>query len=131
MTVKNIVLKINAKKETLDTFSIEGGQAGRDYWGQPLKIAAKANVHYELTDTATQFGPENIATKRAGQDLWVSFEGGDIEQPDLIIENYYAADGQQGYAEGESNLLIGQHENGKYYPHMFLKVLYKMMRLVY
>ncbi|TCM60441.1 CshA-type fibril repeat protein, partial [Acinetobacter calcoaceticus] len=118
MSVKNIVLKINDKKATLDTFSIEGGKGGRGAQGTPLKLAAKANVHYELTDLETQFGPENIATKRAGKDLWISFEGGDIEQPDLIIEGYYADNAQLGYADGESNLIIGQHENGKYYPYV-------------
>ena len=118
MTVKNIVLKINAKKSTLDTLNIEGGEFGRGSQGKPLKIAAKANVHYEFTDKETSFGPENIATKRHDKDLWISFEGGDVDQPDLIIENYYAANGELGYSEGESNLLIGQHENGKYYPYV-------------
>ena len=42
MTVKNIVLKINAKKSTLDTLNIEGGEFGRGSQGKPLKIAAKA-----------------------------------------------------------------------------------------
>jgi len=118
VTVKNIVLKINAKKSTLDTLNIEGGEFGRGSQGKPLKIAAKANVHYEFTDKETSFGPENIATKRHDKDLWISFEGGDVDQPDLIIENYYAANGELGYSEGESNLLIGQHENGKYYPYV-------------
>ncbi|WP_427927612.1 Ig-like domain-containing protein [Acinetobacter guillouiae] len=118
MTVKNIVLKINAKKSTLDTLNIEGGEFGHGSQGKPLKIAAKANVHYEFTDKETSFGPENIATKRHDKDLWISFEGGDVDQPDLIIENYYAANGELGYSEGESNLLIGQHENGKYYPYV-------------
>ncbi|MBP6862193.1 MAG: tandem-95 repeat protein [Neisseriaceae bacterium] len=116
--MKHIVLKINDKKETLETFKIVGGERGHGAQGKPLSIAAKANVHYELTDEATAFGPENIATKRVDGDLWIAFEGGDIAQPDLIIEDYFAADGASGYAEGESNLVIGQHENGKYYPYV-------------
>ena len=45
-----------------------------------------------------------------GNDLQIAFEGSDIEQPDLIIEDYYDQD--------NSNLLVGTHENGNLYPYV-------------
>ncbi|MCF7529362.1 hypothetical protein ACOR62_03080 [Neisseria lisongii] len=100
----NITLKVNSAKETLETVKIN--TAGN----QAVRIQAQAKANYELTDDATGFGPENIMTKRVGNDLLVAFEGSDIENPDLIIEGYYDQD--------NTNLLIGLHENGNFYPYV-------------
>ncbi|WP_338809499.1 Ig-like domain-containing protein [Neisseria leonii] len=101
---KNITLKVNSAKETLDTlqFNTAGNQA--------VRVKAQPNVNYELTDEATGFGPENIMTRRSGNDLHIAFEGSDIAEPDLIIEGYYDQD--------NTNLLIGRHENGNFYPYV-------------
>ena len=89
MSLKNITLRINNSTETVQTQQIVGGEGGNGSKGQPLVIKALANVYYHFTDEATGFGPENIATKRVGKNLFIAFEGGDVEQPDLVIEDYY------------------------------------------
>ena len=109
---KNITLNINNAKSTVESIQLKTGQ------GAPVRIPARANVNYQMIEEATQVGPENIMTKRAGQNLEIAFEGSSIENPDLIIENYYAADGKIGYSDGDSNLLIGEHENGNLYPYV-------------
>ncbi|WP_026253717.1 VCBS domain-containing protein, partial [Oligella ureolytica] len=118
MSLKHITLRINNNKETVETVQIAGGEGGVGAQGQAVHIQAQANVHYHFTDEATGFGPENIATKRAGKDLYIAFEGGDVDQPDLVIEGYYKDDGEIGYAEGSNNMLIGTHENGDVYPYV-------------
>ena len=118
MSLKNITLRINNSTETVQTQQIVGGEGGNGSKGQPLVIKALANVYYHFTDEATGFGPENIATKRVGKNLFIAFEGGDVEQPDLVIEDYYKDNGEIGYDEGSNNMLVGMHENGNVYPYV-------------
>ncbi|UOO81423.1 hypothetical protein LVJ83_10735 [Uruburuella testudinis] len=105
MSDHKITLKINNAKETLDTLQFNTAGTGA------VRVQAQADVNYELIDEATGFGPENITVKRVGKDLQITFEGSNIDEPDLIIENYYAED-------GVSNLVVGQHENGHFYPYV-------------
>ena len=112
MSVKHITLKINSAKETVETYPITSQQ------GQVVIVQAQPNVRYQLIDEATQFGPENIMAKRVGQDLQISFEGTQVEQPDLIIQDYYATNNNIGYSNGQANMLIGQHESGSFYPYV-------------
>ena len=115
MSIKNIVLNLNnAKQTSVAQYKISGGEGGVGAKGKPVRIKAQANVKYQFTDEATGYAPENIAAKRVGKDLQITFEGGDVAHPDLIIQDYYA-DGMVGYGEGADNLLIGQAENGMYY----------------
>ncbi|MBV7388447.1 hypothetical protein KRX11_07305 [Pasteurellaceae bacterium TAE3-ERU1] len=81
---KQITLNINNAKETLDTVKIAV------HSGKAVIVKAQPHVNYHLTDEDTQFGPENIMIQRDGDDLKVAFEGSTIDQPDLIIEGYYA-----------------------------------------
>ncbi|WP_312267022.1 Ig-like domain-containing protein, partial [Neisseria sp.] len=104
---KNITLNVNNAKSTLETLKIQTAQ------GTPLRIPAQENVNYQFIDDATSFGPENIMTKRVGDNLEIAFEGTDISTPDLIIEGYYA----EG-ANANSSLLTGLHENGNLYPYI-------------
>ncbi len=58
--------------------------------GEPatqVKVPAGAKV--ELLDTATQNGPTRLQARRVGKHLHVAFEGGNIDQPDLVLEDYY------------------------------------------
>ena len=103
---KNITLNINNAKETLESVKFQTAS------GQALRIPAQADVNYQLIDDLTQFGPENIMTKRVGDNLVVAFEGSTIDNPDLILEGYYA----DATGASKSSLLIGQHENGNVYP---------------
>ncbi|RPD90780.1 hypothetical protein EGK75_00005, partial [Neisseria weixii] len=105
---KNITLKINNAKETVETVQFQTAS------GEVLRIPAQSKVNYQFIDEATQFGPENIMTKRVGDNLEVAFEGSDISNPDLIIEGYYSSE----IDASKSSLLIGQHENGGMYPYV-------------
>ena len=118
MSLKNIILQINNASETVQTVKIAGGEGGVGARGQGVRIKALGNVKYHFTDEATGYGPENIATKRVGKNLHIAFEGGDVEQPDLVIEDYYKDNGEIGYGEGSDNLLVGTHENGNVYPYV-------------
>ncbi len=118
MSLKHITLRINNATETILTRKIDGGEGGVGSQGKAVHIQAQANVHYHFTDEATGFGPENIATKRVGKHLFVAFEGGDVNQPDLVIENYYKDGGEIGYDSGVNNMLVGTHENGNVYPYV-------------
>ena len=79
---KNITLNINNAKSTVETMQFKTAS------GQALRIPAQNKVNYQFIDDATGFGPENIMTKRVGDNLEIAFEGTDISNPDLIIEGY-------------------------------------------
>ena len=93
--------------DIIDQVSINTGN------GSPVHVRAVDNVYYQLTDLETQYGPENIMTERVGNDLYVAFEGESIESPSLIIDDYYSLN-----PNGSKNLLVGQHENGSFYPYI-------------
>ena len=105
---KNITLKINNAKETVETVKFQTAS------GEVLRIPAQSEVNYQFIDEATQFGPENIMTKRVGDNLEIAFEGSDISNPDLILEGYYS----EATDASKSSLLVGQHENGATYPYV-------------
>ncbi|MFZ7332146.1 cell wall anchor protein, partial [Avibacterium avium] len=106
MANNNITLKINSAKETLETIHLKSGTV--------TAIAAQNKVNYQFIDEKTGFAPENIMIKRDGKDLKIAFEGSDIENPDLIIINYYDED----VAAYKDSLLVGMHENGSVYPYV-------------
>ena len=56
---------------------------------KPIKIQAQPKAKYQFADSETGKGPEHIITKRVGDDLYISFDGKDVDSPSLIIENYY------------------------------------------
>ncbi|MCS4533131.1 Ig-like domain-containing protein, partial [Neisseria montereyensis] len=105
---RNITLNINNAKQTIETVKFQTAS------GEVLRIPAQADVNYQFVEDLTQFAPENIMTKRVGDDLTIAFEGTDIENPDLILEGYYSNE----TGASKSSLLIGQHENGNIYPYV-------------
>ncbi|UOO76342.1 Ig-like domain-containing protein [Neisseria sp. Dent CA1/247] len=105
---KNITLKINNAKETVETVKFQTAS------GEVLRIPAQADVNYQFVDELTQFAPENIMTKRVGDNLEIAFEGTEIQNPDLILEGYYS----NGTGASKSSLLVGEHENGNVYPYV-------------
>ena len=105
---KNITLNINNAKSTVETMQFKTAS------GQALRIPAQNKVNYQFIDDATGFGPENIMTKRVGDNLEIAFEGTNISNPDLIIEGYYA----DAAAAESGSILVGQHENGSMYPYV-------------
>ncbi|MDO5693400.1 MAG: Ig-like domain-containing protein, partial [Pseudomonadota bacterium] len=99
-----VQIKVNDVSKTLARFEVEAGDGAK---GKGLRLQAQKQVRYELINEETSFAPENIATKRVGNDLHIAFEGSDIAQPDVVIQDYY---GDPGAAS-----IIGQAENGLYY----------------
>jgi hypothetical protein len=95
----------DAAKEVL----IEQGLGAR---GQPVRIKAEAGVKYVLEDLQRDkpVGPDYVKVRRNGKNLLVIFAG--ENEASLILENYYEVmpAGHEG--------LIGQAENGKYYPYI-------------
>lgn len=59
----------------------------------PLRLPASEG-QYLLSDMATGLAPANIVTGRIGNDLHIALPGNSIVQPDMILENYYPADGK-------------------------------------
>ncbi|QTD45400.1 beta strand repeat-containing protein [Ottowia testudinis] len=99
-----VQIKINDSVKTVARYQVEAGDGAQ---GKGLRITAQKHVRYELIDDQTQYAPENIATKRVGDDLHIAFEGSDIGQPDVVIQGYYRDPG--------TATLIGRAENGLYY----------------
>jgi hypothetical protein len=99
-----VQINVNDISKTLSQHQLQTGDGAR---GKALRLQAQKFVRYELIDEANGRAPENIASKRVGKDLHIALEGDDINQPDLIIQDYY---GDPGTAT-----LIGKAENGLYY----------------
>jgi hypothetical protein len=102
---KTYQIKINQGK---DTKALDIPMPGVK--GQAITVKALAGARYQLIDTETGFGPENIRTSRQGKDLKVSFEGSNTT--DLVIEDYYKVS-PEGY-----NGLIGEAESGRFYEYI-------------
>lgn len=81
--------------------------------GQAVHLQAQSGDQFQLIDESTQFGPENIAVKRVGNDLHIAFEGQTIDQPGLVIDGYYST-----HNNSTNNLVVGLHENGNIYPYV-------------
>ncbi|AEK63424.1 Ig-like domain-containing protein [Collimonas fungivorans] len=79
--------------------------------GSATKVKAIKGGKFILADADTGAAPENITVHRVGNDLHVSLEGTGYEDPELIIEGFYSADGQ-----GEE--LVGVAEDGAYYEYI-------------
>ncbi|SFZ98352.1 T1SS secreted agglutinin RTX [hydrothermal vent metagenome] len=98
--MKTIIIKVNSAKETIATYS----EVVRD--GKVTHIKARSNVQYDFIEKNSGYAPENIATKRVGNDLHISFEGSDIDTPDVIIDGYYSQTAES---------VVGRAEDGLYY----------------
>ena len=100
---KNFTVKINDGNKTLETVKLNTTKK--------VVIKVQPNVNYELVDDATQYAPQNIVTKRVGNDLYIAFEGTDINvDSDLVLEGYY---------ENKNNVyLLGMAEDGSYYAYI-------------
>ena len=101
---KNISVKINNGNTTIETVKLNTS-------AKKVIIKAQPHVNYELVDEATQYAPEMIDTKRVGNDLYIAFEGTDInKESDLVLEGYYEHD--------NTELVLGMAEDGQYYAYV-------------
>jgi hypothetical protein len=83
-----VQIKVNNASETVSRYEVEQG-AGAKGQGLRIDMRGQKHVNFELMNEQTGFGPENIATKRVGNDLHIAFEQSEIGSPDLVIEGYY------------------------------------------
>ena len=74
--------------------------------GKSVKIKAIENGKYLLAQGNDGAAPENIAVKRVGKNLLVFLEGSKVDQPDLIIEDYFTKKGE----------IVGKAEDGTTHP---------------
>ncbi|MER2164827.1 MAG: hypothetical protein ABS921_11935, partial [Psychrobacter alimentarius] len=97
--MSTINIKVNGQAETVAEHTV----VTQD--GTPTVLQATDKINYEFLDESTGYAPNNIITKRVGQDLQISFESDSVD-PDLIIEGFYDA---------TESALIGVAEDGSYY----------------
>jgi len=97
--MQEVIIHVNSAEKTIENYVVKPH-------AQVVHIKAHSDVNYELIEKKTGYAPENIVTKRVGDDLYIAFEGSDISQPDVIIDGYYTHSGE---------LIIGKAENGLYY----------------
>ncbi|QQX57080.1 Ig-like domain-containing protein [Pseudomonas chlororaphis] len=76
--------------------------------GVPVKVKAIADGKYILAEGEKGVAPENITLKRVGEDLYVYLEGAELDQPQLIIEDFFLHPG----------MLLGLAEDGSYYQYV-------------
>ncbi len=100
----NLQINVNNVKGLVSTHKVQSGAGAK---GQQLRLQAQKQVKYELVDEATRFAPENIATKRVGNDLHIALEQSNIDSADIIIVGYYD--------EVDAAVLTGKAESGVYY----------------
>ncbi|AZC39836.1 EF hand domain/PKD domain protein [Pseudomonas chlororaphis subsp. piscium] len=76
--------------------------------GTPVKIKAIADGKYILTEGEKGAAPENITLKRVGNDLYICLEDTELDQPQMIIEDFFLHPG----------VLLGLAEDGAYYQYV-------------
>jgi hypothetical protein len=70
--------------------------------GQAVVIKAEQSARYQLINSVTLNSPAKLALKKKGNDLHVALPGGDVDMPDIIIEDFYAISGNQLQGLGQS-----------------------------
>ena len=73
--------------------------------GQALVVKAEEASSYQLVNVVTLTSPAKMQLKRKGDDLQLSLPGGDADTPDVIIQGYFAVEG---------NVLKGVSQNGEW-----------------
>jgi len=70
--------------------------------GQAVVMKAEQAARYQLINSVTLNSPAKLALKKKGNDLHVALPGGDVDMPDIIIEDFYAISGNQLQGLGQS-----------------------------
>ncbi|MDD3591451.1 MAG: hypothetical protein PHO65_02330 [Sulfurovum sp.] len=106
---REVIIRIHAAEGTIEMHTVKTDAAHPALAGKTVHIKAHSDVKYELVEKAGGYAPENIVVKRVGKDLYIAFEGSDIDDPDVIIDAYYD--------ESEASI-VGEAENGLYYEYI-------------
>ncbi|MDG6882116.1 Uncharacterised protein [Phocoenobacter uteri] len=114
--MKNIQIKLKDSEKVVETFDLVDGEL--------LILDAQRGVNYELLNTLSGLAPQNIITKRIDQDLLIILDegegGGSPDEivPDVVIKGYYGEmQGEAGNTDA-TGVLVGLHQNGKYYAYI-------------
>ncbi len=114
--MENIQVKVKGNFKTEKTFDVVDGEL--------LVLDARRGVNYELFNTETGAAPQNIITARVDQDLFIILDENEGEgnpedsNPDILIKDYYGKNrGEEGDTDA-TGILVGLHENGKYYAYI-------------
>ncbi|WP_198386886.1 hypothetical protein, partial [Burkholderia ubonensis] len=100
--MSTVKLAVVDGKTITQTVDLRGGNGG------PTKVRAIKGGKFILATEQTGHAPENITIKRVGKNLHLGLEGESLEQPALIIEDYYGNEGQ----------LVGMGEDGAYHEYI-------------
>lgn len=58
--------------------------------GEAVTLTAQSGVSYQVALSASNLGPAKIRARRDGADLWISVDGVDPNQPDVVIQGYFS-----------------------------------------
>ncbi len=98
-----VIIRINDQSKTVDSKEVQPGQGRK----APVVLQVQAGHDLQLIDQSTGRGPRRLLTQRVGEDLHLSFDGGEIGQPDVVVQNFY---------DGRCNTyLLGEAADGKFY----------------
>ena len=77
-----------------------------DVEAQPIRIVSQTGDAYQIIDDKTGLAPNKVLIKRVDNDLYIRVEEeGDVNTPDIIIDNYY---------DDTSHVLIGEYKPGHF-----------------
>lgn len=57
--------------------------------GEAVTLVVESGASYQISQSASNLGPTKIRARRAGSNLWISVDGADPNQPDVIIQGYF------------------------------------------
>ncbi|MFU5483912.1 Ig-like domain-containing protein, partial [Pseudomonas aeruginosa] len=103
MATQTIQLMLMEGKELRQKLTLRQGNKG-----SPQKIQATPDGRFILADKDSGVAPENITVRRVGKNLLICLEGDSLDQPALIIENFFEYSAE----------LIGMSEDGSYYAYI-------------
>ncbi|WP_336332605.1 Ig-like domain-containing protein [Pseudomonas putida] len=103
MATQTIQLMLMEGKELRQKLTLRQGSKS-----SPQKIQATPDGKFVLADKDTGIAPENITVRRVGKNLLVCLEGDSLDQPSLIIEDFFEHNAE----------LIGMSEDGAYYAYI-------------
>jgi hypothetical protein len=72
---------------------------------KPITVKAVKGARYVLAEGDSLTGPDTISIKRAGNNLQLTLQGENSDQPNLIIEDYYPQQGE----------IVGLGEDGQWH----------------
>ncbi len=57
--------------------------------GEGMTLLAESGASYQFAQSASNQGPSKLRARRDGSNLWISMEGADPNQPDVVIQGYF------------------------------------------